>query len=98
VDVDVIKVEVPETATPHTPWQMTRLSRHRYYFPIKPDRANLSDKARINYQRDVSEQHGPIEPDSDVGALVANLVSVTPLSLDMTSRVSLEALGQQLKL
>jgi 5'-nucleotidase len=37
-DVDVLKVEVPTEATPETPWQMTRLSRIRYYYPVHPKR------------------------------------------------------------
>jgi broad specificity polyphosphatase/5'/3'-nucleotidase SurE len=38
-----------------------------------------------------------LEPDSDVFAVrVAREVSVTPLSLDMTSRVDLEELGRRL--
>lgn len=95
-DVDVLKVEVPETATPQTRWQMTRLSRHRYYFPVKPQRAQLTNKASISYRRAADEQAHTIEPDSDVGALLAHIVSVTPLSLDMTARVRLEALAEQL--
>jgi 5'-nucleotidase len=93
-DVDVLKVEVPETATPHTPWRVTRLSRHRYYFPVKPQRAQLTDKGGIGYRRAVDEDAHTIEPDSDVGALLAQIVSVTPLSLDMTSRVDLNELKQ----
>ena len=88
-DVDVLKLEVPETATPATRWQMTRLSRHRYYFPIKPERAQLADEGGIGYQRVIPENAAEVEPDSDVGALLAHVVSVTPLSLDMTARVKL---------
>ena len=36
--VDVLKLDVPESATPATPWRWTRLSRQRYYFPVKPTR------------------------------------------------------------
>lgn len=97
-DVDVIKVEVPETATPHTPWQTTRLSRHRYYFPVKPQRAHLSDPGSIGYRRTTEAGHMAIEPDSDVGALLAKVVSVTPLSLDMTARVKLDELKTLLEI
>lgn len=91
-DVDVLKLEVPESATPQTRWQMTRLSRYRYYFPIKPQRAQLTDKGGIDYRRTVAEDASDIEPDTDVGALLAQVVSVTPLSLDMTARVPLNEL------
>ncbi len=93
-DVDVMKVEVPAMATPDTPWRVTRLSRQRYFRSVKPTRTKLSDKGSIDYQRDI--QPG-LEPDSDVAALVNDrVVSVTPLSLDLTSRVKLDEWENQL--
>jgi 5'-nucleotidase len=89
-DVDVLKVEVPEGATPATAWRVTRLSRTRYYLPQKPVRANLGDKTNIAYRRQVEPDR--LEPDSDVRALVDGVVSVTPLSLDITSRVDLPSI------
>jgi 5'-nucleotidase len=84
-DVDVLKVEVPEGATPATPWRLTRVSRQRYYVPSKPQRAALSDVGHIGYRRFVDA--ALLEPDSDVRALIDHCVSVTPLSQDITSRV-----------
>jgi 5'-nucleotidase len=86
-DVDVLKVDVPEGATPASPWRLTRVSRERYYHAIKPVRANLSDPAIVGYYRNVDP--AIVEPDSDVSALIDQCVSVTPLSLDLTSRVDL---------
>ena len=39
-DVNVLKVEIPSDATVDTPWQMTRVSRQRYYEPVAPQRAS----------------------------------------------------------
>ncbi|MCC7361167.1 MAG: 5'/3'-nucleotidase SurE [Anaerolineales bacterium] len=94
-DLDVLKVEVPGDATPQTPWRVTRLSRTRYYLPNKPNRASLTDAAHLGYRLQVEPEL--LEPDSDVGALVDRVVSVTPLSLDLTSRVDLSRLADQLR-
>jgi len=94
-DVDVLKVEVPQGATPQTPWRMTRLSRTRYYLPVKPQRADLSAPGRITAHNRLELEI--LEPDSDVYALVVDrCVAVTPLSLDLTSRVSLSELTERL--
>ncbi|MBI3241482.1 MAG: 5'/3'-nucleotidase SurE [Chloroflexi bacterium] len=94
-DVDVIKVDVPAAATPETPWQVTRLSRQRYYLPIKPQRENLTDPRKVDYHRRLDSEP---EPDSDVAAIASGkFVSVTPLSLDLTSRIDLIAWERQLR-
>jgi 5'-nucleotidase len=91
-DVDVLKVEVPEGATAATPWRVTRLSRTRYYLPEKPDRRHLNDPGHMGYRLEVELKR--LEPDSDVSALVDGVVSVTPLSLDLTSRVDMTTLTE----
>lgn len=93
-DVDVLKVDVPEGATPATAWRVTRLSRTRYFLPTKPERKHFAEKGNVGYQATV--EHELLEPDSDVRALVDGVVSVTPLSLDMTSRVDLGELARLL--
>jgi 5'-nucleotidase len=94
-DVDVLKVEVPAGATPATPWRVTRVSRQRYFLPLAPDREDLAAAGPIDYK--MHYELGEIERDSDVYALIHDrVVSVTPLSLDLTSRVDLAALGQLL--
>src|SRR5689334_21511139 len=47
-DVDVLKVDVPSDANVNTPWQLTRVSRQRYYEPLAPVRASWSERAIIN--------------------------------------------------
>ena len=79
--------------TPATAWRFTRLSRTRYYLPQKPpERRHLNDQGKIPYARQIEPDR--VEADSDVRALVDGVVSVTPLSLDITSRVDLPTLQQ----
>lgn len=95
-DVDVLKVDVPCDATPLTPWRMTRVSRQRYYRPLPSGRQSLGEKRRLGYE--LAFDRGAVEPDSDVYALaVDRVVSVTPLSLDITSRVRLDQLDGLLR-
>jgi 5'-nucleotidase len=95
-DLDVLKVDVPADATAGTPWRMTRLSRARYFVPVKPQRARLGDKAGVGYRVDVDD--AVLERDSDTYALrVDRMVAVTPLSLDLTSRLSLESIERLLR-
>jgi len=86
-DVDVLKVDVPSDATIDTPWQLTRVSRQRYYEPIAPVRESWSERAMINYREAAEFDHEA--EDTDVYVLrKKRIVSVSPLSLDLTSRVN----------
>lgn len=88
-DVDVLKIEVPDNATPFTEWRITRLERRAYFIPVPPTRLKLNDEGRIGYKmtdRPSTDNH------TDVGALRDGFVSVTPLSLDMTARVEFNTL------
>lgn len=95
-DVDVLKVDIPTQATPETPWEITRLTRKRYYVPVPPKRASWDQPALIDYE--ISEEPCNYEPGSDVYALCAErVVSVTPLSLDLTSRADFQQLDACLR-
>jgi 5'-nucleotidase len=95
-DVDVLKVDVPIGATPETPWRLTRLSRARYYIPIAPGRRALREPGLMSYR--VAAESLGLEPDSDAYVLrVEHQVAVTPLSLDMTSRLSFGDLDAALR-
>ncbi len=94
-DVDALNVNVPASATPHTPWQFARLSRCRYFVPLPPDRVN--GHGRPGYK--MIENAIQTEPDSDIWALmVDHAVSVTPLSLDLTSRVDWNLMAPWLRI
>lgn len=91
-DVDVLKIEVPEFATRDTPWVTTRQSRERYYYVAQD--AELDEPLRY-----VANPREPgFEQRTDLQVLIhEGLVAVTPLSLDLTSRVDLDELQKELK-
>ncbi len=92
-DVDVLKIDVPWGATEATEWRLTRLSRRRVYWPTRPERVALHDTGKLGYQ--YNSDPTAAEPDSDVYALLNDkVISVTPISLDMTSRTDMFRLGQ----
>jgi 5'-nucleotidase len=95
-DVSVLKVDVPSEATLETPWEVTRLSRKRYYIPTPPDRESWDIPGIVGYQ--VAGDPSQDNVDTDVYAIrVKRLVSVTPLSLDLTSRIDLPELEGALR-
>jgi 5'-nucleotidase len=95
-DVDVLKVDVPEQATPETPWMLTRASRERYYVPKPVERTAVTERGPVSYE--ISYKPEDLEPDSDLYALlVEKKVSVTPISFDLTSRVDFAALDSLLR-
>ena len=95
-DVDVLKVDIPSDASETTEWRMTRLSRQKYYVPVVSPRMQLEDPANIKFEINLDREK--IELDSDVYALrIDRIVSVTPISLDTTSRVDLSELENHLK-
>jgi 5'-nucleotidase len=88
-DVHVLKVDVPCAATPETPWEITRLARNAYYEPTAPERKSWAERGTLGYK--LVGDCAQTAPDSDIYALcVRGVVSVTPISLDLTSRVELE--------
>ena len=94
-DVDVLKIDVPAGASADTPWELTRLARKTYYVPIPPKRTSWEEAGSVGYRLVENPEE---EAQSDVYALrVKKVVSVTPLSLDMTSRVDFEKLEKFLK-
>jgi 5'-nucleotidase len=95
-DVSVLKVDVPKNASKDTPWKVTRLSMQRYFEPVPPQRSSWEEPGRVGYRL---AQAGDIPPEnSDVYALlVEKVVSVTPLSLDLTSRIDLKTFEESLR-
>lgn len=87
-DVDVLKIDIPTNATPNTPWRITTVSRQPYHHgvPSHPDNRGK----QIDPGFDTRVDFETLEPGSDIYAVVVDgVISVAPISLDMSSRVSL---------
>lgn len=89
-DIDILKIDLPIHVTLDTAWRLTRVSRTRVYWPSRHDSSKGKASGPMGYyQGDTSKA----ERDSDVYALFEDkVVSVTPMSLDMTSRLDFESL------
>ncbi len=96
LDVDLLKIDVPSDATPQTAWQVTRLAHQRYFIPVAAQRKSWEERGPVNYKEGAILDNEP--DDSDVYVLrVKREVSVTPLSLDLTSRVDFGVLDNLLR-
>lgn len=96
-DVQALNVNVPSRATLTTPWRVTRLGSHGYFIPYLKEPIQPGALPRID-ARPAPHADDLADPTTDVHALkVAHVVSVTPLSLDLTSRVNLDELTKLLE-
>jgi 5'-nucleotidase len=94
--VNLLKVDVPSDATVDTPWQLTRVSPQRYYEPIPPKRKSWNEPGIVGYR--ASAQLDDEAEDTDVYVLRRKRrVSVSPLSLDLTSRVDFAELDRLMR-
>ncbi len=88
-DVDVLNINVPRSATVETPWRLTKQSRQPYYVATPSGRKSLQESKRLGYKVEIDFE--TLEPNSDIYAFVVDrVISVTPLSIDLTSRVDFE--------
>jgi len=96
VDVHLLKVDVPWNATVDTPWELTRVSAQRYYEPVAPIRQSWDHPGTIGYREMGRLDEEP--EDTDVYALIKKrLVSVSPMSLDLTTRADFAALDSLMR-
>jgi len=95
--VDILKVDVPSDATEETPARLTRVSRQRYFWPTRPAPANGLVIGTLGYE--VRVDRDALEPDSDVATmLVDRVVSIAPLTIDLTAKAELPILDKLLGL
>lgn len=84
--MELLKVDIPAGARADTRWEWTRLSKQRYYLPTRPERASWDVPGKVGYEMRVEWEAEP--DDTDVYVLLKkHLISVTPLTLDMTARI-----------
>ena len=82
--VDMLKVDIPSNAGPDTPWRLTRVSRHRYFYPIPVRRPDGSLGGPLGYEARVDCD--ALEPDSDIHALACRReISIAPMTIDLSS-------------
>lgn len=90
-DVNVLKIDVPDNATEQTEWKLTTLSRTAYY--TKTIENPRVDSRICDFKTLINVDSDNLEVGSDIHALaVERVVSVTPLSIDLTSRVKFSEL------
>jgi 5'-nucleotidase len=87
-DVDLLKVDIPQDATLTTPWQVTCLTRQTYFTALPPQRTAGDPRGPLGYKIEYKPDLDPTNTDAYV-VRKRRLVSVTPLSLDLTARVDL---------
>ena len=95
-DVDALKVDVPDNATEQTPWRLTRLARQPYYSRVLPNPTVETRVREMETCIDLSTLER--EPGTDVHAIaIERVVSVTPVSLDITSRIDPDEMDRVLR-
>ncbi|MBK8134994.1 MAG: 5'/3'-nucleotidase SurE [Anaerolineae bacterium] len=94
-DVEVLKIEVPQHATPDTEWKVTRVSKKRLFWPVRPARRDFAGDGYVGYAANLDPSTA--EPDSDIYTVLhQGLVSVSPVSFDLTARTDRAGLREKL--
>jgi 5'-nucleotidase len=94
-DVDVLKVEIPATASIESSWEITCQDKISYYSP----QIKMLKNRGYSY---IQVAHVPakgsfFKKGSDAHALAKGIISITPLSLDFTSRLNFSRLQGMFK-
>jgi len=88
-ETNLLKVDVPKDATTESAWRTTHLSSNRYYNPLPEKNRDWSKPSYIDY--DIATLRNDEPQRSDVYILrKERKVTVTPLTLNFTSRVDLD--------
>lgn len=90
-DVDTLKIDVPDKATTETEWKFTKVARGGYYYR---EIENPHEKTRLNEgETKIIINGSELDKNSDIYAFaIQKLISVAPISVDLSSRVEFETL------
>ncbi len=87
-DVDILKIDIPGCAGEDTPWQVCRQSREPGWWGFVPD-ATPESKLGTTTGKKAPRPGFSLKADDDVTTLHINrAVAITPLSIELTSRVA----------
>ena len=97
-DVRLLKVDVPSDATVQTPWQVTRVSAPAHTIEPQLSQPGILGRLRAAV---VCRGSRSLKAKTRIAMSIVlrkkRMVSVTPISLDLTSRVELTDLEKQLR-
>lgn len=95
-DVAALKIDIPATATEETAWRLTSQSRQPYYISLPTHRRRSDEPSVMDYEMQVDVSR--VEPESDIYAFaIDRIISVTPLSVNLTARISFAAFENRLR-
>jgi 5'-nucleotidase len=90
-DVDALKIDVPESATKETEWKLTKVAKCGYYFK---EFENPCEETRLNEGKiKIIINENELKKNTDIHTFaIQKLISVAPISIDLSSRVKFEEL------
>lgn len=95
-EVQILKIDIPEKATSNTSWRITHLGQHSYYEVISDRQKPLDEPYEFGWQ--CMEDPSQLDAASDIyTVMVDRMVSITPLTIDMTARINLAKYEDQLR-
>ena len=90
-DVDALKIDIPECATIETEWKLTKVAKCGYYFK---EFKNPCEETRLNEGKiKIIINENELEKNTDIFTFaIQKLISVAPISIDLSSRVEFDEL------
>ncbi len=93
-DVHIMKIDIPDSADLNTPWKVCRQSREPGWWGFVPDASPRSTAGSTIGKRGPRPGESWDEDDDMAVLLGKREVTITPLSIDMSSRIALDEVGK----